>query len=579
MPKLYHVSHIISSVAPPRSCGPSWLHGSSASQAVLLLHAFSVSLGCLLCVCPAFSDLYAPLAFCFPLFLSWCLRSPFLVSCSLPAFCALPFAFRWSWPCASFLELLPFLVSICPFASTIYCLRYSPLLMIYFHFILPCIISCLTYHLICCSSSFLRSVVASWLVCVSGCAPAPCLLCVPWLPPLRLPCLFWSVCSPCLLLPFVLVLMLPVSFSCPMFLACFLCFAFCLSLKLALRFILGASAPPPSCGPSWPPLFISYCLVLYHVSLYHISSHMLLLLLPAARRGFMVRLRLRLFMPSMCPLVASSAFALPFLICMLPLPFASLCSCPDASGLLFLSHVPCLLSVLCLLPFVEVGPALHSWSFCPSWFPSALSPRLYIASDIPPFWWYTFISYCLVLYHLSHIISCVAPPRSCSPSWLHGSSASQAVLLIHAFSVSLGCLLCVCPAFSDLYAPLAFCFPLFLSWCFRSPFLVSCSLPAYCVLPCAIRWSWPWASFLELLQACDRWAGETRQRRLNRMNDDEWWWFDDEWYEWCRNLQRWTQTRWIQLQQTKWFAKNALMFLLGLQQVASWDMATEFASW
>lgn len=91
-----------------------------------------------------------------------------------------------------------------------------------------------------------------------------------------------------------------------------------------------------------------------------------------------------LVLPSMCPLVASSAFALPFLICMLPLPFASLCSCPDASGLLFLSHVPCLLSLFCLLPFVEVGPALHSWSFCPSWFPSALSPRLYIASDIPP---------------------------------------------------------------------------------------------------------------------------------------------------------------------------------------------------
>ena len=46
------------------------------------------------------------------------------------------------------------------------------------------------YHLICCSSSFLRPVVASWFVCVSGCAPAPCPLCVPWLPPLRLPCLF-----------------------------------------------------------------------------------------------------------------------------------------------------------------------------------------------------------------------------------------------------------------------------------------------------------------------------------------------------------------------------------------------------
>ena len=83
------------------------------------------------------------------------------------------------------------------------------------------------YHLIRCSSSFLRPVVASWFVCVSGCAPAPCPLCVPWLPPLRLPCLFWSVCSPCLLLPFLLVLMLAVSFSCLMFLACFLCFAFC----------------------------------------------------------------------------------------------------------------------------------------------------------------------------------------------------------------------------------------------------------------------------------------------------------------------------------------------------------------
>ena len=229
---------------------------------------------------------------------------------------------------------------------------------------------------------------------------------------------------------------------------------------------------------------------------------MLLLLLPAARRGFLVRLRLRLCscsMPSMCPLVASSAFALPFLICMLPLPFASLSSCLDACGLLFLSHVPCLLSLFCLLPFVEVGPALHSWSFCPSWFLSALSPRLYIASDIPHSWWYTFISYCLVLYHVSHIISSFAPPRSCGPSWLHGSSASQAVLLLHAFSVSLGCLLCVCPAFSDLYAPLAFCFPLFLSWCFRSPFLVSCSLPAFCALPSAFRWSWPCASFLELL--------------------------------------------------------------------------------
>ena len=86
--------YIISYVAPPPSCGPSWLHGSSASQAVLLIHALYVSLGCLLCVCPAFSDLYAPLAFCFPLFLSWCLRSPFLVSCSLPAFSVLPFAAR-----------------------------------------------------------------------------------------------------------------------------------------------------------------------------------------------------------------------------------------------------------------------------------------------------------------------------------------------------------------------------------------------------------------------------------------------------------------------------------------------------
>ena len=309
-----------------------------------LVASSAFALPFLICMLPLpFASLSSCLDACGLLFLSH-------VPCLLSLFCL--FAIRWSWPCASFLELLPFLVSICPFASTIYCLRYSPLLMIYFHFILPCIISCLTYHLICCSSSFLRSVVASWLVCVSGCAPAPCLLCVPWLPPLRLPCLFWSVCSPCLLLPFVLVLMLPVSFSCLMFLACFLCFAFCLSLKLALRFILGASAPPPSCGPSWPPLFISYCLVLYHVSLYHISSHMLLLLLPAARRGFMVRLRLRLCswsMPSMCPLVASSAFALPFLIYMLPLPFASLCSCPDASGLLFLSHVPCLLSLFCLL--------------------------------------------------------------------------------------------------------------------------------------------------------------------------------------------------------------------------------------
>ena len=344
--------YIISYVAPPPSCGPSWLPGSSASQAVLLLHALYVSLGCLLCVCPAFSDLYAPLAFCFPFFLSWCLRSPFLVSCSLPAFSVLPFAFRWSWPCASFLELLPFLVSICPFASTIYCLRYSPLLMIYFHFILPCIISCLTYHLICCSSSFLRSVVASWLVCVSGCAPAPCLLCVPWLPPLRLPCLFWSVCSPCLLLPFVLVLMPPVSFSCLMFLACFLSFAF--------RW-------------SWPCASF---------------LELLPLLLPAARRG---------------P----------------PLHFI----------------LPCIIS-------------------------------------------------CITV---SHIISYVAPPPSCGPSWLHGSSASQAVLLLHALYVSFGCLLCVCPAFSDLYAPLAFCFPLFLSWCLRSPFLVSCSLPAFSVLPFAAR--------------------------------------------------------------------------------------------
>ena len=92
------------------------------------------------------------------------------------------------------------------------------------------------YHLICCSSSFLRPVVASWLVCVSGCTPAPCPLCVPWLPPLRLACLFWSVCSPCLLLPFLFVLMLAVSFSCLMFLAWFLCFAFCHSLKLAPRF-------------------------------------------------------------------------------------------------------------------------------------------------------------------------------------------------------------------------------------------------------------------------------------------------------------------------------------------------------
>ena len=64
---------------------------------------------------------------------------------------------------------------------------------------------------------------------------------------------------------------------------------------------------------------------------------------------------------------------------------------------------------------------------------------------------------------LLYIISCVAPPPSCGPSWLPGSSASQAVLLLHALYVSLGCLLCVCTAFSDLYAPLAFCFPLFLS--------------------------------------------------------------------------------------------------------------------
>ena len=90
--------YIISYVAPPPSCGPSWLPGSSASQAVLLLHALYVSLGCLLCVWPAFSDLYAPLAFCFPFFLSWCLRSPFLVSCSSPAFSVLPFAIRWRWP-------------------------------------------------------------------------------------------------------------------------------------------------------------------------------------------------------------------------------------------------------------------------------------------------------------------------------------------------------------------------------------------------------------------------------------------------------------------------------------------------
>ena len=158
-----------------------------------------------------------PLAFCFPLFLSWCFRSPFLVSCSLPAFCALPFAFRWSWPCASFLELLPLLLPAArrgPPSSFHIALYY-----IMYH--------CITYHLICCSSSFLRPVVASWFVCVSGCAPDPCPLCVPWLPPLRLPCLFWSI---------------------------------------------------------------------YH-----------------------------------------------------PLPFASLCSCPDASGLLFLSHVPCLLSLFCLL--------------------------------------------------------------------------------------------------------------------------------------------------------------------------------------------------------------------------------------
>ena len=119
-----------------------------------------------------------------------------------------------------------------------------------------------------------------------------------------------------------------------------------------LVFPLGADFydPPP---PPLPPRFISYCFI---------SSHMLLLLLPAACRGFLVRLRLRLCscsMPSMCPLVASSAFGLPFLICMLPLPFASLSSCPDACGLLFLSHVPCLLSLFCLLPFVEVGPALR----------------------------------------------------------------------------------------------------------------------------------------------------------------------------------------------------------------------------
>ena len=284
--------------------------------------------------------------------------------------------------------------------------------------------------------------------------------------------------------------MLAVSFSCLMFLACFLCFAFCHSLKLALRFILGASALPGFHLPFrldyilpqiFPPLddILSFHIALYYI-MSHISSHLLLLLVPAVRRGFMARLRLRLCscsMPSLCPLVASSAFALPFLICMLPLPFASLCSCPDASGPLFLSHVPCLLSVLCLLPFVEVGPALHSWSFCPS---SFLRPVV-----APPL---HFILPCIIsCITVSHIISYVAPPPSCGPSWLHGSSASQAVLLIHALYVSLGCLLCVCPAFSDLYAPLAFCFPLFLSWCLRSPFLVSCSLPAFSVLPFAAR--------------------------------------------------------------------------------------------
>ena len=124
-----------------------------------------------------------------------------------------------------------------------------------------------------------------------------------------------------------------------------------------LVFPLGADfydpPPPPPSPPLPPPLH-------FIIALYHLI--MLLLLLPAARRGFLVRLRLRLCscsMPSMCPLVASSAFGLPFLICMLPLPFASLSSCPDACGLLFLSHVPCLLSLFCLLPFVEVGPALR----------------------------------------------------------------------------------------------------------------------------------------------------------------------------------------------------------------------------
>lgn len=128
------------------------------------------------------------------------------------------------------------------------------------------------------------------------------------------------------------------------------CSCYCCCCVLSFSSWRGFLRPPP---PPFPPRFISYCFI---------SSHMLLLLLPAARRGFLVRLRLRLYscsMPSMCPLVASSAFGLPFLICMLPLPFASLSSCPDACGLLFLSHVPCLVSLFCLLPFVEVGPALR----------------------------------------------------------------------------------------------------------------------------------------------------------------------------------------------------------------------------
>ena len=127
------------------------------------------------------------------------------------------------------------------------------------------------------------------------------------------------------------------------------CGCYCCCCVLSFSSSRGFLRPPPPL----PPRFISYCFI---------SSHMLLLLLPAARRGFLVRLRLRLYscsMPSMCPLVASSAFGLPFLICMLPLPFASLSSCPDACGLLFLSHVPCLVSLFCLLPFVEVGPALR----------------------------------------------------------------------------------------------------------------------------------------------------------------------------------------------------------------------------